>query len=183
MVRSELFVFRYSSPCGDLLLGEHGGRLCLCDWCGADEPVCVKRSVVQRLNAECRWERAELIDVAVSQLDEYFGLKNDDVTAVSVREQFDVPLMLVGTPFQQRVWSALTEVPFGSTVSYGAFARSLGYERGFQAVAQAVGANPLSVILPCHRIVGGDGSLTGYSGGLDAKRWLLEWERGGLVLD
>lgn len=91
--------------------------------------------------------------------------------------EFDLPLALNGTPFQQRVWRALCDVGFGRTISYSELARRVGAPKAVRAVAGAVGRNPVSVIVPCHRIVGADGSLTGYSGGLDRKKALLAHER------
>jgi methylated-DNA-[protein]-cysteine S-methyltransferase len=91
---------------------------------------------------------------------------------------FDLPLALAGTPFRQRVWEALRLVPYGETISYLALARRIGAPKAVRAVGAAVGRNPVSVIVPCHRIVGSDGSLTGYAGGLERKRWLLAHESG-----
>jgi O-6-methylguanine DNA methyltransferase len=92
--------------------------------------------------------------------------------------RFDLQLTLVGTPFQQRVWSALSDIPYGETVSYGQLAAVLGQPGASRAVGLANGKNPVSIIVPCHRVVGANGSLTGYGGGLDRKRWLLGFERG-----
>ncbi len=88
------------------------------------------------------------------------------------------PLHLSGTPFQEKVWALLLEIPYGQTVTYGALAARLGKKMSAQAVGGAVGRNPVSIIVPCHRVVGADGSLTGYAGGLERKRFLLELERG-----
>ncbi len=90
--------------------------------------------------------------------------------------EFDLPLAPAGTPFQQRVWDALRRVAHGETISYAELARRIGAPTAARAVGAAVGRNPVSVIVPCHRIVGSDGSLTGYAGGLDRKRALLELE-------
>lgn len=95
------------------------------------------------------------------------------------RQTFTVPLAAPGTVFQQRVWQALLTIPFGRTVSYGALARDLGNERSVRAAAAAIGRNPISIIVPCHRVVGADGSLTGYAGGLDRKMSLLQLEARG----
>ena len=89
---------------------------------------------------------------------------------------FDVPLDLQGTPFQRRVWQALLAIPGGETRSYGEIARALGSAAAVRAVGGAVGRNPVSVIVPCHRVIGSDGSLTGYAGGVDRKRALLKLE-------
>ena len=92
------------------------------------------------------------------------------------RKRFDLPLELVGTPFQCQVWQALLEIPFGQTATYGAIARRCGRPRAVRAVGAAVGRNPVSIIVPCHRVLGSDGSLTGYAGGLPRKRALLSLE-------
>ena len=90
---------------------------------------------------------------------------------------FDIPLAPRGTPFQQRVWQLLVQIPYGRTTSYGALARELGSPEASRAVGLANGRNPIAIVIPCHRVVGSDGSLTGYGGGLDRKRWLLDLER------
>jgi methylated-DNA-[protein]-cysteine S-methyltransferase len=92
------------------------------------------------------------------------------------RTSFDVPTSAVGDDFQQRVWAILREIPYGTTTTYGAIADRLGDKALAQLVGQAVGRNPLSIVVPCHRVVGSDGWLTGYAGGLDRKRWLLDLE-------
>lgn len=96
--------------------------------------------------------------------------------------RFDLPLAPEGTAFQQRVWSALWDIPYGETISYGELAVRVGSPRAVRAVGAANGRNPLPIVVPCHRVVGADGSLTGFGGGLDAKRALLDLERGVLRL-
>lgn len=91
--------------------------------------------------------------------------------------EFDLPLATAGTPFQERVWAALREVPYGETTTYGALAGALGMRGGARAVGLANGRNPISIVVPCHRVVGADGSLTGYAGGVERKRALLALER------
>jgi methylated-DNA-[protein]-cysteine S-methyltransferase len=86
---------------------------------------------------------------------------------------FDVPISLRGTPFQTRVWNALRDIPYGHTISYGELARQVGQPSAVRAVGRANGANPIAIVIPCHRVIGGDGSLTGYAGGLERKRALL----------
>lgn len=103
----------------------------------------------------------------VAQLQEYFMGK---------RTHFDVPLNPQGTEFQKRVWQALIEIPFGKTISYAELSKKLGDIKAIRAVAAANGKNPLWIIIPCHRVIGSDGSLTGYAGGLWRKKWLLEHE-------
>lgn len=89
---------------------------------------------------------------------------------------FSTPLAPRGTPFQQAAWRALRDIPYGKTTSYSTQARAIGRPRAVRAVAQANGANPLAIVVPCHRVIGADGSLTGYGGGLERKRWLLQHE-------
>ena len=98
------------------------------------------------------------------------------------RRTFDLPLDLRGTPFQVSVWKALGEVPYGETASYGEIAEQVGRPRAVRAVGQAVGANPVAIVLPCHRVIGSSGNLTGYAGGLPLKERLLALERGSLSL-
>jgi methylated-DNA-[protein]-cysteine S-methyltransferase len=111
--------------------------------------------------------RDRLLSAARKQLDEYFA---------GGRTEFDVPLAPRGTAFQRRVWRALERIPFGTTVSYRAIAKRLRVPRSVRAVAAAIGRNPIGIIVPCHRVVGSDGSLTGYAAGLERKRALLELE-------
>jgi methylated-DNA-[protein]-cysteine S-methyltransferase len=107
------------------------------------------------------------LPAAVRQLQEYFA---------GTRRKFDLPLKMQGTEFQQRVWRELTQIPFGETRSYGQLAKRLGNPNGSRAVGLANGRNPIAVIVPCHRVIGADGSLTGFGGGLDRKQWLLTHE-------
>ncbi|MGB5553291.1 MAG: methylated-DNA--[protein]-cysteine S-methyltransferase [Flavobacteriaceae bacterium] len=109
----------------------------------------------------------EVLEDAVYQLQEYFDGK---------RKCFDLELDPQGTDFQQRVWKALLEIPYGKTVSYLDLSKTLGDVKAIRAVAAANGKNPLWIIVPCHRVIGSDGSLTGYAGGLHRKKWLLEHE-------
>lgn len=103
----------------------------------------------------------------IKQLDEYFNRK---------RTVFDLPLDLQGTEFQLRVWNELLKIPFDRTITYKELALKLGNLKAIRAVGTANGANPVSIIVPCHRVIGSDGSLTGYAGGLWRKKWLLEFE-------
>lgn len=114
------------------------------------------------------WERDDAAFAETrGQLAEYFA---------GTRTAFDLPLRLRGSSFQLRVWAALTEIPYGETTSYGAIARGLGRPDAARAVGLANGQNPIPIIVACHRVIGADGSLTGYGGGLPAKQWLLAHE-------
>jgi methylated-DNA-[protein]-cysteine S-methyltransferase len=94
------------------------------------------------------------------------------------RRVFDLPLRPEGTPFQRDVWKALVEIPYGETATYSEIARRVGRREAVRAVGAANGANPIAIVIPCHRVIGRDGSLTGYGGGLPVKRWLLDHEAG-----
>ena len=115
-----------------------------------------------------RVTKDDLIDEVGKQLQEYFSGK---------RKQFDLPIEFNGTPFQQAVWKGLLEIPYGETASYQEQALALGDKNKVRAVGTANGANPISVVVPCHRVIGKNGSLTGYAGGLAAKQFLLQLEK------
>jgi methylated-DNA-[protein]-cysteine S-methyltransferase len=117
-------------------------------------------------------EDATRLADTIRQLREYFR---------GERREFELPLAPEGTPFQQRVWRELLAIPYGETISYGELARRVGSPRGSRAVGLANGANPISIVIPCHRVVGSAGQLTGYGGGLRNKQWLLAFERGLLI--
>jgi methylated-DNA-[protein]-cysteine S-methyltransferase len=120
------------------------------------------------------WQYADgPFDEVRAQLADYFAGR---------RTTFDLPLAMTGSPFQRRVWRALQQIPYGETTSYGEIARRVGVPSDPRAVGVANGQNPVAVIVPCHRVIGADGSLTGYGGGLERKRLLLELEAGVLQL-
>jgi methylated-DNA-[protein]-cysteine S-methyltransferase len=120
------------------------------------------------------WRRAdEPFAAAREQLGQYFA---------GERTEFDLPLVMAGTEFERSVWAELERIPYGQTTSYGEIARRVGRPERARAVGAANGRNPISVIVPCHRVIGADGSLTGYDGGLERKRFLLELEGGALSL-
>ena len=111
----------------------------------------------------------EVLDHAMQQLREYFA---------GSRQEFDLPLDPHGTPFQQDVWTVLRGIPYGQTISYGEQARRLGDVKKSRAVGAANGRNPISIIVPCHRVIAANGDLTGFGGGLETKAWLLRHEQG-----
>lgn len=183
---------RYQSPCGEMLLGAAGDRLCLCNWAQELHPGRVEQRLRTILKAQfegcgqitetavsqsrqsdggvpeqCRTFTPEVLRRTVRELDEYFRGERSD---------FDIPLLLAGSDFQKRVWQQLPRIPYGQTASYGELAAAIGAPRSVRAVANANGANAISIILPCHRVIGSDGRLTGYGGGLRAKQYLLDLE-------
>jgi len=119
------------------------------------------------------WQQSDApFAIVRKQLAEYFA---------GARQRFDVPLKLAGTPFQQRVWQELVRIPFGATINYSQLAERIGSPAASRAVGHANGRNPISIIVPCHRVIGAKGSLTGYAGGIDKKQWLLTWEGRGMA--
>jgi methylated-DNA-[protein]-cysteine S-methyltransferase len=122
---------------------------------------------------ETSWhEDDEPFGAVRQQLEEYFA---------GQRREFDLPLRLLGTPFQQRVWRELANIPFGTTITYAQLAQRIGQPTASRAVGHANGCNPISIIIPCHRVIGASGTLTGYAGGLERKAWLLACEREALA--
>lgn len=147
------------SPVGDLLLVGDGRALHGLYMTEAPRPMPVRPE----------WRRDDAaFATARRQLGEYFA---------GERTAFDLSLTLNGTPFQRSVWDALREIPYGRTMSYGELARRIGRPSAVRAVGLANGRNPVSVVVPCHRVIGADGSLTGYGGGVERKRFLLALER------
>ncbi|MDR1756830.1 MAG: methylated-DNA--[protein]-cysteine S-methyltransferase [Culturomica sp.] len=159
----------YHSPCGELLLGSFEDKLCLCNWQTKKRRDQVDQRLQRLLSARYKEGTSDVIEQTTAQLDEYFARR---------RREFDIPLLFAGTPFQKAVWQALLTVPYGTTLSYAALAKQLGTPKAVRAVANANGANAISIFVPCHRIIGSDRSLTGYGGGLPAKTRLLELESG-----
>lgn len=155
------------SPAGELILGEFDGRLCLLDWKYRKMREQIDRRIQSGLNSSYTEEDSPLFALVEEQLEEYFA---------GTREDFDIPLLTVGTSFQKNVWEALVKIPYGRTETYLGLSRILGNEKAIRAVASANGANAISILIPCHRIIGSDGSLGGYAGGLTAKRRLLDLE-------
>jgi methylated-DNA-[protein]-cysteine S-methyltransferase len=149
-----------SSPIDDLLLTGDGERLTRLYMRPVDGSG-------WRIGTDWRRDAAVFAEVE-SQLDAYFA---------GELRAFDMPLAPAGTPFQRAVWELLLAIPFGETASYGELARQLGKPNGSRAVGLANGSNPISIIIPCHRVIGSTGSLTGYGGGLPRKAWLLAHER------
>jgi len=158
----------YKSPVGELILGAYGDKLCLADWRYRKTRTSIDNRLTKGLNATYIEEDSEVLQLTRKQFEEYFQ---------GLRQTFDVPLLTVGTEFQKSVWQGLLELPFGTTASYLELAKRIGNEKAVRAVASAVGANAISIFIPCHRIIGSDGSLTGYAGGLEVKKKLLALEQ------
>lgn len=174
---TDVVIDSYDSPCGKLWLGTYRNCLCMCDWKKTDGNEENKGNMVRSLvyNRIKKYSKSEfvcgtspIIEQAKFELDEYFSLQ---------RVSFSLPLLFIGTDFQKTVWHQLMNIPIGDTISYAEIARRMGKPNAVRAVANSIGANALSIMVPCHRVLGADGSLTGYAGGLEAKRFLLNHEK------
>ncbi|MEM9416294.1 MAG: methylated-DNA--[protein]-cysteine S-methyltransferase [Planctomycetota bacterium] len=149
----------HDSPVGQLLLFAERAALCGVYFPNSRHPATIGPD----------WrEDAEPFGEVICQLDAYFA---------GDRQAFDLPLAPKGTDFQQRVWQQLRQIPYGTTISYGELAKRTGDPNASRAVGNANGKNPISIIVPCHRVIGAGGQLTGFGGGLDTKRKLLELEQ------
>ncbi len=157
----------YKTPVGELILGSYDNQLCLADWRYRKMRSSIDTRIQKGLKAEYVEESSEVIVETMKQLDAYFA---------NERKTFDMPLLMIGTDFQKSVWQGLIEIPYGTTASYLELSKNIGNEKAVRAVASANGANAISIMIPCHRIIGSDGALTGYAGGLPAKKKLLELE-------
>lgn len=152
----------------DLILGSYEGKLCLLDYRYRVKRDTIDNRIQKALKAKYIEQNDELIEKTIIQLKEYFENK---------REEFDIPLLLIGSDFQKSVWQSLLKIPYGKTNTYKDQSISIGNEKAVRAVANANGANSIAIIVPCHRIIGTNGKLTGYAGGLETKEMLLNLEK------
>ncbi|PKR84786.1 methylated-DNA--[protein]-cysteine S-methyltransferase [Heyndrickxia camelliae] len=154
---NKLYKLDYSSPLGIIEIA------------GTDEAIySILFNEQDKVVHALQEDTPEVLKECYTQLDEYFK---------GVRQEFNIPYIFEGTDFQKTVWNALTQIPFAKTGSYKDIAVSIGNEKAVRAVGSANGKNKLSIIVPCHRIVGSNGTLTGYAGGVWRKEWLLKHER------
>ena len=137
-------IIRYLSPVGEMMIGSHGGKLCICDWAKEKRRGTIDRRICRRLNAEYEEGTSEVIEQAVSQLREYFQ---------GERRDFDIPIVFTGSEFQNSVWHELMKVPYGSTISYAELARRIHHPRAVRAVASANATNPISIFVPCLSLI------------------------------
>lgn len=154
------------SPIGALLLTSNGRALTGLYMQG-------QKYFPQQTEAWCESGKIEPFTQTQQQLSEYFNHQ---------RQSFDIPIAPEGTDFQKQVWLLLQQIPFGETISYGTLAQKLGKNTASRAVGAANGRNPISIIVPCHRVIAANGKLTGYAGGLDRKQWLLRHEQADIAL-
>lgn len=160
-------ITRYDSPAGEMLVGAYRDSICICDWAHSRRRAAIDRRIARYTGAGYADGRTDVTDRAISELEEYFAGK---------RRVFTIPLLFTGTEFQHRVWTGLMRIPYGITISYGELARRIGNPNAVRAVASANATNPLSILVPCHRVIGHDNRLTGDGGGLEIKQMLLTLE-------
>lgn len=151
----------------ELALGELDGKLCLSDWIYSKNIKRKAQALSKTFKTGFEYSDTPLLIEAAAQLDQYF---------IGRRKEFELPLLLTGTEFQNKVWQALQHIPYGELWSYKQFAYVLGEPDKFRAVANACGKNPLPFIVPCHRVIGNNSSLGGYSLGLELKQFLINME-------
>ncbi len=166
--QTQVVITRIATPLGPMIAGASDTAVCLLEFADRRMLETQLRRMTQRLQCRLTPGTNEVLDQLASELEEYFAGK---------RRTFASPLMAPGTEFQQTVWKALVEIPSGETESYGALARRIGRPTAVRAVARANGDNRIAILIPCHRVVGSDGKLTGYGGGLWRKQRLLEIEQ------
>jgi methylated-DNA-[protein]-cysteine S-methyltransferase len=167
MSTNYIHIQHYESLLGEMILGSFDGKICLCDWTHSKHRNHNDARICKALNAVYQEDSSPILEKAKAELDEYFHHK---------RTIFDIPLLFTGTEFQNNVWRALLKIPYGKTISYREQASRLGMPTKVRAVANANGANPISIFVPCHRVIGSNGTLSGYAGGIDAKQTLLQLE-------
>lgn len=167
MNSNSIIITNFSTPVGELILGSFEGKLCVADWRYRKMRAAIDSRIQKGLNANFVKGTSPIIELTKKQLNEYF---------VQERKEFTIPLLFLGTTFQKNVWSQLTEIPFGETKSYLELSKQLDNVKAVRAVASANGANAISIIVPCHRIIGSGGKLVGYAGGLKVKEKLLNIE-------
>lgn len=157
----------FKTSFGELILGSYGGELCLADWRYRKMRSTIDKRIQVNLNSNYSEGGSEVIDETKIQLDQYFN---------GSRREFDIPLLLAGSNFQKSVWNVLLQIPYGSTQTYLGLSKTLKNKKAIRAVAGANGANAISIIVPCHRIIGSKGEMIGYAGGVEVKKKLLALE-------
>ncbi|MFW6118029.1 MAG: methylated-DNA--[protein]-cysteine S-methyltransferase [Chloroflexota bacterium] len=165
---NQISIQYHKTDVGELILGSFRGKLCLLGFGDREMRRAVDGRIKEGLAAEFVEQDAEVLEKTRKQVDEYLS---------GNRKEFDIPLLMVGTDFQRRVWKALMKVPYGVTSTYGQIAEDIGSPKAVRAVGNANSVNPISIIIPCHRIIGSDGELVGYGGGLPVKKRLLKLEQ------
>ena len=165
---NQIYIQYYKTKIGEIILGSFDSKLCLLDFRYRRMRSTVDNRIKKGLDAEFIEQNDEILTKTKLQLDEYLA---------GNRKQFEIPLLTVGTDFQKSVWNALLKVPYGTTSTYLQLAKDINNPKAVRAVANANGANSIGIIIPCHRIIGTNGELVGYGGGLAVKKRLLKLEK------
>lgn len=160
-------ILRFTLPIGNIILGSFGEKLCLCDWDIEKRRGFIDSRLCRRLKSKFVEGDSEIICKTIDQLHEYFA---------GQRQDFSIPVIFSGSEFQCRVWRELMKIPYGTAITYAQLACRIGNPKAVRAVASASANNPISIIVPCHRVIGSNGKLTGYAGGIPAKQALLNLE-------
>ncbi|MCW9047957.1 MAG: methylated-DNA--[protein]-cysteine S-methyltransferase [Gammaproteobacteria bacterium] len=158
----------FKTAYGELILGSHDNHLIMADWRYRKMRDRIDKRIQSCLNASYIEKASDVLDLTRQQLNDYFN---------NERRNFDIPLKLIGTEFQKKVWNNLIKINYGKTTSYLELATNISKPQAVRAVANANGANVMSIIIPCHRVIGSNGTLGGYAGGLPTKRKLLDLEQ------
>ncbi len=156
-----------TTPLGDMLAVEHDGKLCLLEFMDDRAPIPLLAPIEKLYGSDSAEQESDLLSELKCQLADYFERR---------LKKFNIPLLLAGTEFQKSVWGKLRDIPYGQTINYGWIASRLRNPKASRAAGRANGANPISIIIPCHRVIGKDGDLVGYGGKIWRKKWLLEHE-------
>lgn len=163
-----IYIKYYKHKYAHFILGSFEGKLCLLDFRYRKSISLIENRLKKYFNAEFVEQDNDILLETIKQLDEYFQMR---------RSSFDIPIRTAGSDFQNKVWRALQNIPYGSTISYLQLSKNIGNEKAVRAVANANGTNALAIIIPCHRVIGSNGKLVGFGGGLPIKEKLLEIEQ------
>ena len=166
-MKQKIHIQYYKINSTEFILGSFDGKLCMLDYRYRKMRPSVDSRLKRLLKAEYIEKDDDILQRTKKELTEYFR---------GERNEFNIPLLMAGSEFQKSVWNALVKIPYGKTASYLELSRNIGDEKAVRAVANANGANAIAIIIPCHRIIGSNGSLTGYGGGLPLKKKLLNLE-------
>jgi O-6-methylguanine DNA methyltransferase len=162
-----IYIQSFMTPLGEMIGGATRHGICLFEFNDGDRSSRSLSRIQSRTKSEIIEEAHPLLTDLSKQVKSYFA---------GERRTFDLPLSMMGTPFQIKVWNRLLDIPYGHTLSYADLALAMGNENAIRAIGQANGANHLAILVPCHRVIGSDGSLTGYGGGIERKHYLLNLE-------
>ncbi len=165
---NKIYIQYLKTNVGEMILGAFNQQLCLLDYRYRNKRTAIDKRLQNGLKAHYEEKSVAVLTRTKQQVNEYL---------LGQRQQFDIPLLMVGTVFQKQVWTALQAIPHAATLSYLQLAKKINKDKAVRAVAMANGANAMSMVIPCHRVIGHKGALTGYAGGLAAKQYLLDLER------